>query len=166
MKYFLPILILMLTVWSCQSNSNTDENHDTHQEMSHEKNDMASHSDDHDHDAMHDTSLKLNDGKKWQLDAPTKKNADHIKSVTAQFQDSKATTLADFKDYGNDIQEGLNQMIRECTMTGADDEALHQWFFPIMGNTSQIAKTDDLETAKHSSHEIIERVHELDQYFE
>lgn len=166
MKNLLPLLFLAWTAWSCQSNSNTAENQDAQQEMSHEDHDMDAQSDDHDHDAIHDTALELNDGNKWQTDAPTRKNADHLKSVTEQFRDSNPSSLTDFKQYGSDMQEGLNQMISECTMTGAEDQTLHQWFFPIMENTGAIAKTDDTEKAMHLSHEIIERVQVFDQYFE
>lgn len=51
-------------------------------------------------------------------------------------------------------------------MTGAQDQALHQWFLPILENTGQIAKTDNAEKSKHLSHEIIERIQVYDQYFE
>lgn len=164
MKHLLPILFLALTAWSCQSNDNASNNTETNDEMLHEDHDMDSHSDDH--DAMHATSLELNDGNKWKTDVPTKKNADHMESVTAQFQKSNPSSLADFKKYGSDIQAGLNQMISECTMTGAQDQALHQWFFPIMENAGEIKKTDNTEKAKHLSHEIIERVEVFEQYFE
>src|SRR5690606_41134019 len=114
----------------------------------------------------HTASLELNNGKKWKLDAPTKHNAAQMKAMTKQFQGSNPSTLADFKKYGSDIKAGLDQMILECTMTGADDQALHEWFFPILENTGEIAKTDNTEKAKELSHEIIERINVLDQYFE
>lgn len=162
MKYLLPILFLALTTWSCQSNENTSNNVESNDEILHEDHDIA----DHDHDAMHDTPLELNDGNKWKTDAPTKKNADHMESVTAQFKKSNPSSLADFKKYGSDMQAGLNKMISECTMTGAQDQALHQWFLPIMENAGEIKKTEDTEKAMHLSHEIIERVAVFDQYFE
>ena len=165
MKHLIPLLFLAVTMWSCQSGQKSSEPHDSHQEE-HPSGSSAEHQEEHPHSATHDTSLELNNGKKWKMDLPTKHNAAQMKAMTKQFQENNPSSLTDFKKYGSDIKAGLDQMIQECTMTGADDQALHQWFFPILENTGEIAKTDNTEKAKELSHGIIERVNVFDQYFE
>jgi len=165
MKFLIPILFLAATLWSCQSGERSTGHHDSHHEE-HPTASSGEHPNGHDHSGMHDASLKLNNGMKWKTDAPTKRNAAHMKSITEEFQKGNPSSLAAFKKYGTDVKAGLDQMIKECTMTGAEDQALHEWFFPILENTGEIAKTDDTERAKELSHEIIERVHVYDQYFE
>jgi hypothetical protein len=80
----------------------------------------------------------LNNGAKWEADEPTNKNAGLLIANGDQFEKKSNRTLEDYHDFGNDINSGINKMIKECTMKGAQDQALHMWFLRVLKQTNTL----------------------------
>lgn len=64
------------------------------------------------------------------------------------------------------LQDGLNKMVSECKMKGADHEALHHWLEPIMEKTKELKNANSIETARTIFGEIEKQLNLFPQYFE
>lgn len=161
MKFLIPVMLMSLVSWSCQSGSSSDHNDHAHHKMPSSQEHSA---DEHHHDDTQHGTLELNNGEKWKADQPTMANAARIRKVVEAFEKKNSPSLSDHQKFGADIKSGIDRMIRECTMKGAEDQALHEWFFPLIDYTAKIGKADE-EEARHLAHLIIDRVKEYDTYF-
>lgn len=88
------------------------------------------------------TELTLNSGEKWNADASTNLNVTALSKI---IQSVHPTSLEDYHAVGKTLQEGIDKMIRECTMKGPDHDALHHWLEPLM------EKNKILQTAKSAN---------------
>lgn len=133
-----------------------------------EPHDEAHHHDEaaHDDEGHEADRLTLNNGAKWPADAPTNKNAKIIISIGDQFLEKDNKTLEDYKAFGNDVNEAINTMIRECTMKGDADMALHFWFAPLLQDVSTIKAATDTTELDETAHKMIDRMRMYPQYFE
>nr|MBP9549648.1 hypothetical protein [Chitinophagales bacterium] len=61
---------------------------------------------------------------------------------------------------------GINKMISECRMQGADHDALHLWLEPLMGMNKKLQAAGSVEEGAESLAMIQEQVNLYSQYFE
>ena len=118
-------------------------------------------------EAHYETSkLALNNGTKWKSDESTNKNVAELETITDRFTTSQPKLTADFTSVANELQAGLDKMIKECRMQGADHEALHQWLEPLMKDVNELKKANDEKEASKLFNEISEQLNNYHQYFE
>ena len=79
---------------------------------------------------------------------------------------AKKESLENYLQTAAAIQDGLNKMISECKMKGADHEALHHWLEPLMDKTKELKNANSIETARTISGEIEKQINLFLQYFE
>lgn len=167
LKLVLPVATILLFIMASacnQSGNNQDqtqtERHDHVQTEQHEENH------DHNHDGAVSGQLILNNGAKWQADDPTNKNAANLISIGEQFSKKSNRSLEDYHAFGNDIHSGINKMIRECTMEGAADQALHFWFLPLLEQTSTLKEATDTTGLSSTTSEMVNRLEIYNDFFE
>ena len=114
----------------------------------------------------HAVALTLNNGQKWKTDAHTSENVTTLLAVAREFAGGAHTGLTDYEVLGNELQQGLDKMIRECRMEGVDHDALHLWLEPLLVNMSELKRADNVASAAEISHTIQERLELYTQYFE
>ncbi|SRR5690606_22823177 len=166
-KFGLGIAIALIYILATSCNQSEKSNDHMHTESHEEIHDQSEVHDDHaDHGDHSVDQLTLHNGAKWPADAPTNKNADVIISIGDQFSKKDPKTVEDYQKFGNDVNEAINTMIRECTMKGEADMALHYWFAPILQNASDLKKTSDTNELKSIASEMNDRIHIYHQYFE
>ena len=68
------------------------------------------------------SELRLNNGRKWQLDDSTREN---IALLDALLEGS--LTGKNPQQLGKDLQQRTDELVSECRMKGADHDALHIW---------------------------------------
>lgn len=117
----------------------------------------------HQHEAQ---KLSLNKGAKWNSDETTNKNVTELETILHRFADKQPKLTADFISVANELQTGLDKMIKECRMQGEDHEALHQWLEPLIENVGQLKKASDEKKASTLVDEISEQLNNYHQYFE
>lgn len=109
------------------------------------------------------TGLVFNNGEKWKADASTVENAANLKAVIAA---AKTETLEDYTTTAAALQEGLNKMVKECKMKGADHDALHVWLEPMMTKTKELSKATTSADAATTLQELETQVNLFPQYFQ
>lgn len=112
--------------------------------------------------AEHAEGLALNNGAKWQADSTTRVNVTLLQRTIA---DAKTAKTANYLQTAAVLQEGLNKMVKECTMQGPDHDALHQWLEPLMEKVKTLKQADTAEKASAILADIEKHLDLFTQYF-
>lgn len=112
------------------------------------------------------TTLALNNGAKWKADESTNKNVSELKMIAKRLNENKSKTLVDYATVANELQTGLDKMIKQCRMQGPDHEALHQWLEPLLQNVANMEKATDEKKASGFFNTIEGQLKIYHQYFE
>ncbi len=114
----------------------------------------------------HSKVLSLNNGAKWKADSITNHNVVRLKTTADMFRVKPFPSLATYRLLGSDLAKDANTMIQQCTMKGADHEALHKWLSPIISQTDQLKNITDTAVARKIFDSVDNRIDEYPQYFE
>ena len=93
----------------------------------------------HDHEGETSVEVKPSNTK-WKADAPTKANVANLVEIlnkSASAGDTNKVVLAE------NMQAGLDKLINECKMAGADHDALHVWLEEVIDEVKDLKKDDD-----------------------
>lgn len=108
----------------------------------------------------------LNNGAKWKSDESTNRNVAELEATVNKFNTTQPKLTADFINVANELQSGLDKMIKECRMEGPDHEALHQWLEPLLKNVAALKKATTEKEALKSFDSIRKQLETYHQYFE
>lgn len=152
MKKIVTMLLVTGLLLACNSGNDnkgntdsisTEENHQDHEKKS--------------------EGLILNNGAKWKADSTTLLNVALLENIVSA---AKKESLENYIQTATQLQDGLNKMITECKMKGADHDALHQWLEPLMEKTRDLKKATSTENAAAIMSEIDKHLNLFAQYFE
>jgi hypothetical protein len=110
--------------------------------------------------------LVLNNGAKWKIDQSTKNNTILLQQIVKVANRKTVKTLSDYHQTGTALQAGINQLIKECRMKGADHLALHKWLEPLMEKVAQLNQASDATTAARLIDTITAQLSLFNQYFQ
>lgn len=110
--------------------------------------------------------LSLNNGSKWKADTATNQRVQELKVIVENFKIKPSPALNDFTSLGNDVNSTLQKMIKGCTMTGADHEALHLWLEPLLKESKALQSTKDVDSARENFNFIDAQINDYQTYFE
>ena len=79
---------------------------------------------------------------------------------------AKKESLENYLQTAAGLQDGLNKMVVECKMKGADHEALHHWLEPLIEKTKALKNANNIENAGTIFGEIENQINLFPQYFE
>ncbi len=111
-------------------------------------------------------NLKLNNNQKWKVDESTSNSIVQMQQKVELYEVEKNKTLSGYVELGQKLQKDIDSLIQNCTMTGPNHEALHQWLHPFSEETLGLAKS----TTNEEGHEYFEKIdamlHKYYEYFE
>lgn len=108
--------------------------------------------------------LTLNNGNKWKVDRPTAANVAALKTLIKQ--SIASPKLISYRQTGTELQKGINKMIRECRVKGADHQALHHWLEPLIEQVAALNKAKDVQNAAKNYEAVTNRLKLFDRYFQ
>ena len=156
-KLFL-FAVLMALFTACNNTGTTSAN--TEVEHAHQHDAIT-----HDHEAEGAHKLSLNNGAKWQTDESTRKHAATLNNMVNDFEKQTDKSLTAHHFFADKMQEELQQLINDCTMEGADHDALHLWLEPVLNDVKTLMNSANDEAAKTSAATLSEDVKKFNQYF-
>lgn len=115
--------------------------------------------------ALSDTTLSLNNGSKWIADSITSSNYIDLRTITNMFAVAPNPSLNNYQILGSDLGKGLNKMISECKMKGADHDMLHRWLEPILSQTGDLKNVTDTIEGRKLFHSLHQRIDAFYTYF-
>ena len=139
------LILLLLTGTLACNNHNPSENKET----------INTSEADHHEQAVNTGDLLLNNGAKWKADSTTNNNVKNLLVIIEAFNSGADKSLATYKKTADDLQQGLDKMIRECKMQGPDHDALHKWLEPLI---EQVAKLKQASTEAGAA-KLFEAIH-------
>lgn len=152
MKKLLVLLLAFGYLVACNSHSEHKSNADSAAvDQSHEEHNKPS------------EGLVLNNGAKWKSDSTTMVNVALMQTTVAN---AKKENPLNYTQAATQLQDGLNKMVKECTMKGPDHDALHQWLEPLIKQVKELSKATSTEAASAQLNEIEQQLNLFAQFFE
>ncbi len=112
-------------------------------------------------------AIALIDGKKWKVDAVTQK---HIEQLQKTVSDNQAGGTSDdveiYHKLGSLMSDEVGALLKDCTMEGADHDALHQFLMPLMKKMDKLKTTPTALIGKKVFGKIGDQLEEFGKYFE
>lgn len=88
----------------------------------------------------HHLAVPLNNGAKWKADEATKKN---VAAIVQVVNDSAYADAMNRKQFYSSLQTGIDTLINQCKMKGAEHDALHVWLEKLLDDVKEIKKEDE-----------------------
>lgn len=160
MKKIVVLLLCATIFWACDNNGEAKKENTSHdiKGTHHEAVEGT-------HQEEGDTSLSLNDGVKWKSDKSTNKNVAELQQVISNFYKHKNKSAAGYSAVAQELQIGLNKMINECRMKGAEHDALHLWLYPLLKNVKDLKEAKGIEASGKEFDRIAQQVKNYSNYF-
>lgn len=155
MKRVFIWLIAAVSLSACSNESKDTHAHDV---TTADSNTLA------DIETKSDTVALKKDGK-WNADASTNKNVSLLQDKAAVLNKQPLHTAEDYQAASAELQAGLNQLVKECKMKGADHDALHMWLEPVLTETKELKTVTDPVTGERLFHSIRTRLADYNLYF-
>ena len=155
MKKLLTLILLAATIWSCNN----------HKPAKNKNYNNISEAEEH-HPEATDERLKLNNGAKWKADSITNNNINDLKRIIKKFDGGSDRSLSAYKKTQKDLKKGIEKMVAECKMKGADHLALHKWLQPLMVQVTNFKQESSTPYAAEALNAIQDQVNLYGQYFE
>jgi hypothetical protein len=146
-------LLLVIIILSCNNSARHEEQT---KEPIHEQ---------HSNEILGD-SLRLNQGKKWNIDAITNDNIASFQRIAEQARQMIDPGIKEYNEVGARMQKQLDKLVSECRMKGPDHEALHKWLTPLFTSVSSLVKSQDKIEASQLIDKIHSYVNSYTKYFE
>lgn len=86
------------------------------------------------------TIVQLNNGSKWKADESTKRN---VAAMVQVVSDSSFTDPAKKSILSATMQSKIDSLIKQCSMKGAEHDALHVWLEKVLDDLKELKKEDD-----------------------
>ena len=129
-----------LTLTSCEKKN---EDHATREATTEHQNHESMDNQDHADHEPSEVKLKLNDGKKWEMNAEMKP---YINDMEQQLIAYNPQT-DDYKVLAKNLSETNENLIKSCTIKGTQHEVLHAWLMPHMEKIEQLKNAQTKEDA-------------------
>ena len=93
------------------------------------------------------TEVQLNNGQKWKADETTKQNVAALVSIISDSSYANASKKGELSDA---MQRKVNTLVSQCSMKGADHDALHVWLETIVKDMKDLKRGDNQYSAAYS----------------
>jgi len=120
----------------------------------------------HRHEGDTTAELALNGEVKWKVDMVTDENIKALQVIADAFSKRTNTVPDDFHTVADELQSGLNKVMKECRMKGADHDALHHWLEPILMEVKDLKAIMHIGDGNKSFEKVHRQLKVYNHYFE
>lgn len=124
----------------------------------------------HDHHANHQQStLHLNNGKKWQTDAPLRRSMVDIRQQLSERIEAihnKQLAVQDYHALATTIESEISTIIAECKLPPEADAQLHLVLAELISGISMMSGQQDAAQARRGAVKVISALNAYSQYFD
>lgn len=106
--------------------------------------------------------ITLDNGKKWIANGETTSG---IGNMVFLINDSSPSTLQEYRQLGEALNEEKNLLIKRCTMEGPPHDNLHIYLQPLIAKIADLQKTTSSENGQEKVEEIRKHLEEYQNYF-
>ncbi len=150
-KKFLILLVLPLFIFAC-ANEHKEEKHETNTEEV-----FVEHKDDH------NSEIALNNGSLWKIDDNM---MIFLEKMNTEVEAFAGKSYNDYQVLAMSLQENIEGLTSNCTMTGQAHDELHKWLLPYIDTVNDFAKADNAKEAAIQLKEVKTAFEKFNQYFQ
>lgn len=132
MKNFLILVLATSFLMSCESVNKEVNNQEKSTQI-----------DEQEHEVVME-AIELDNGKKWRVDVGMLKI---IRRMEASIQANKSTSKADLDRLAESLQDEIEELTSNCTMSGKAHDELHKWLVPYMELVDHLSESETQEQA-------------------
>jgi len=155
MKNSITLIILISALFISCKNSEKQEDIIPSKEVLQEQTDLLS--------TQWMNDIQLNNGSKWEANIETTEGVEKMQEL---LKTQSTTSIDDYHQLANQLNEVKNKVVKECTMKGASHDNLHIWLYPLIEKVSALSKTNDIAEASKIKQSIIDNVNAYKTYFQ
>ncbi len=156
MKKSVIITLLIATVFASCKNTEKQEEVKNHKEAVQEQVDGVL-------STQWMNNIQLNNGTKWEANIET---TEGVVNMQALLKSQTTTSIEDYHQLANKLNDAKNNVVKECTMKGASHDNLHVWLLPLMEKIEALSETKTVEDASKIKQSIEENINAYATYFE
>lgn len=90
-------------------------------------------------------SFQRDNGKKWKADSATKH---HVATMQRLVNDVMFNNPKAARELASELKRNVNLLVKDCSMKGADHDALHVWLEALLENIKALEKEEADEYAE------------------
>lgn len=155
MKNSITLIILTSALFISCKNSEKQEDIIPSKEVLQEQTDLLS--------TQWMNEIQLNNGSKWEANIETTEGVEKMQEL---LKTQSTTSIDDYHQLANQLNEVKNKVVKECTMKGASHDNLHIWLYPLIEKVSALSKTNEIDEASKIKESIIDNVSAYKTYFQ
>lgn len=110
------------------------------------------------------SDIALVDGKKWESDDITMKHIDNLQKIIIDNKELDDNTA--LKSLAKKLTGELDVLFDDCTMEGADHDALHKYLMPLIKKKDMLVEVDNLRKGRKIVIRIQEQLNDYGTYFQ
>jgi hypothetical protein len=153
------LLIIVSTVFFACGDASTKDNSSTATIVANTEAHEAN------HEAAHSATLTLNNGAKWKADETTTQHVKALQTQFSAFAKQENETVNSYQILATNLQLELDQLVKDCNMSGADHDALHVWLLAVLKDVVALEKVRSVEQGRQSAAKTLADINTFDQYF-
>lgn len=124
--------------------------------------------DEHDHHHAEGIELQLNNGKKWETDAPLRQSmatvSDNVSDVLADIH-THSLNAAGYKTLAGQVNEQIAYMFANCELEPAADAQLHIVIARMMVSAQTMEQDTDLAAKRQAAVALVGALHSYADFF-
>lgn len=120
----------------------------------------------HEHDGHGAAKLSLNDGKRWETDAPLRAGMQRIRDAVAPVlaaYELQSVTAEQAKNLAAAINDDVTYLIQNCKLVPEADKTLHALIVDLVGGATALS-ADPL--SEEGMHRLVSALHQYPVYFD
>ena len=111
-------------------------------------------------------AIVLDNGNKWVVVPEMMAFIKNIENGVLNFSSKENPSFEDHQQLSILIEDNLEKLTSNCTMTGQGHDELHKWLLPFLDLSTQYTESRNLKEAKETNQIIYNSFKELNIYFE
>lgn len=163
MKYLI-FTISLLALASCKDSKNQESNTEKESVEQTIEAKEENHSDEASnvYDNSWTSEIVMNNGAKWEADAKTN---ECVKKIQNTIKTQATSTVDEYHKLAELLNDDKNNIVKNCTMTGASHDNLHVWLLPLMAKIDALSETKTVDDASKIKQSIEENIEAYYTYF-
>ncbi|MCH8331050.1 MAG: hypothetical protein IH946_06680 [Bacteroidetes bacterium] len=128
-------------------------------------NDQKHHAASHHHHQVEDGIVSLNNGAKWKANKETTEGVNEMIKALQDFEAGTDQDVDAFHRLGKSLNKEYNKIFKNCTMTGAAHDQLHNYLLPMAKDINHLME-GELHECREKVASLDKKLLTYEQYFE
>jgi hypothetical protein len=114
-----------------------------------------------------DDRINLDNGSKWKVDEKMMSFINEIETNAIDFsKNAKEKSMEMYQQLSTSINNNLDSLTSNCTMSGQAHDELHKWLLPFLELSEEFSISETLAESDSLYNQILNSLGEFHEYFE